>query len=134
MAFYVPSSAAAAAAAAVVFSDEVFGAKQVSDRQLLRVAQKLGAEWESLAIHMGFTQADVYKFKCDHPHSAEQQILAMLTAWRHREGRKATPRNLKQVLRDAGVDYDAVSSLDVYGFSQILDPIDRSGQYKIEEG
>ncbi|XP_035694044.1 malignant fibrous histiocytoma-amplified sequence 1 homolog [Branchiostoma floridae] len=86
----------------------------VSDRQLLRVAQKLGAEWESLAIHLGFTQADVYKFKCDHPHSAEQQILAMLTAWKTRKGRNATRHNLQLVLREAGVDYDAISSLDDY--------------------
>ncbi|XP_078614613.1 uncharacterized protein LOC144883821 isoform X2 [Branchiostoma floridae x Branchiostoma japonicum] len=91
-----------------------FYSTKVFVQQLLRVAQKLGSEWESLAIHMGFTQADVHKFKCDHPYNTEQQILAMLTAWRDREGRNATRHNLQLVLREAGVDYDAISSLDDY--------------------
>eukprot|EP00058_Branchiostoma_floridae_P007488 XP_002592976.1 hypothetical protein BRAFLDRAFT_65562 [Branchiostoma floridae] len=64
--------------------------QRLSDRQLLQIAKSLGAEWEELAILMDFTQADVYKLKCDHPNSTQKQILAMLRAWRDREGSKAT--------------------------------------------
>ncbi|XP_078694333.1 uncharacterized protein LOC144923569 [Branchiostoma floridae x Branchiostoma belcheri] len=85
------------------------------DQQLLRVAEKLGRDWESLAIHMGFKDADVYKFKCDHPYNTTQQIFAMLTAWKNRAGREnayVTKENLRGVFIEAGVDYDVVSCLD----------------------
>ncbi|XP_078694231.1 malignant fibrous histiocytoma-amplified sequence 1 homolog [Branchiostoma floridae x Branchiostoma belcheri] len=88
--------------------------QRLSDRQLLCVAGKLGSKWESLAIHMGFTQADVYKFTRDHQNNTEQQIVAMLRGWRDRKGRKATRQNLQRVLREAGVDHDTISSLDDY--------------------
>ncbi|XP_019639698.1 PREDICTED: malignant fibrous histiocytoma-amplified sequence 1 homolog [Branchiostoma belcheri] len=93
---------------------------RVSDRQLLRVAKKLGAEWESLAIHMGFTPADVYKFKYNHPHNMEQQIFTMLTTWRNRKGGNSTRQNLQRYLREAKVDHDTISSLDDYEIPEIV--------------
>ncbi|XP_019639098.1 PREDICTED: malignant fibrous histiocytoma-amplified sequence 1 homolog, partial [Branchiostoma belcheri] len=86
-------------------------ATELSDQQLLRVAKKLGSEWESLAIDMGFTKANKDKFKADHRDNTDQQILAMLTAWRDREGWEATRENLKRVLREAEVDYDVVETV-----------------------
>ncbi|XP_019639077.1 PREDICTED: malignant fibrous histiocytoma-amplified sequence 1 homolog [Branchiostoma belcheri] len=77
---------------------------RMPDHLLLCVAKKLGAEWERLAIHMGFTKANVYKFKCDHLYNTDQQILAMLTTWRDRKGRNATRQELQRVLIEAGVD------------------------------
>ncbi|CAH1245598.1 CRADD [Branchiostoma lanceolatum] len=97
------------------------GTSHLSEKQLLSVAKKLGAEWQRLAIHMDFSQADVYKFKCDHPHNTEQQILAMLIRWRDRQGSSATTEELQRVLRDAGVDHDAISCLDETDISMDLD-------------
>ncbi|XP_066267700.1 malignant fibrous histiocytoma-amplified sequence 1 homolog [Branchiostoma lanceolatum] len=92
-------------------SADRYVSKSLSDRQLLRVAKKLGVEWESLAVHMGFTKADMYKFKSDHPHNTEQQIFMMLTAWRDRLGSSATREELQRVLEEAEVDDDATLCL-----------------------
>ncbi|XP_066268040.1 malignant fibrous histiocytoma-amplified sequence 1 homolog [Branchiostoma lanceolatum] len=102
------SSTSAVDTSSIYLSDK----SQPSDQQLLRVARGLGAEWESLAIRMGFTKADVDEFKSDHPHNTRQQKFTMLTAWRRRLGSEASTRRLQCVLQSAGVDYDAISCLD----------------------
>ncbi|XP_078614609.1 uncharacterized protein LOC144883820 [Branchiostoma floridae x Branchiostoma japonicum] len=84
----------------------------VSDRQLSRVAKKLGSEWENLAIHLGFHPADVYRFKCDHRDSTLNKIFAMLAAWKKRKGRNATKEKLQRALVKAEVDIDVISCLD----------------------
>ncbi|XP_035693897.1 uncharacterized protein LOC118428040 [Branchiostoma floridae] len=77
---------------------------QVTEKELQKLAKNLGAEWESLAIYLDMKKADVDKFKADNPYQTEQQIFSMLVRWKETQGTRATKEQLKEKLREAGVE------------------------------
>eukprot|EP00058_Branchiostoma_floridae_P007479 XP_002592967.1 hypothetical protein BRAFLDRAFT_65551 [Branchiostoma floridae] len=77
---------------------------KVTEKELQKLAKNLGAEWESLAIYLDMKKADVDKFKADNPYQTEQQIFSMLVRWKETQGTRATKEQLKEKLREAGVE------------------------------
>ncbi|KAL2102561.1 hypothetical protein ACEWY4_001729 [Coilia grayii] len=72
-----------------------------SERQLNRLAGRLGPEWESVLLDLGLSAEDVYRCRANHPLAVRSQVLAGLVLWRQRSGRAATVRELLQSLRAA---------------------------------
>ncbi|XP_038075746.1 uncharacterized protein LOC119743423 isoform X1 [Patiria miniata] len=57
----------------------------MSEKHLLAIAAELGPEWERLAVSLGFTQSNLYRFKQDNS-VTDNAIFSMLVAWSKREG------------------------------------------------
>ncbi|XP_040886320.1 death domain-containing protein CRADD [Toxotes jaculatrix] len=74
-----------------------------SDRELSRLASRLGAEWESVLMDLGLSAEALYRCRSDHPLSTREAALAGLVLWRRSEGRKATVQRLLQSLQAADV-------------------------------
>ncbi|XP_040003884.1 death domain-containing protein CRADD [Xiphias gladius] len=74
-----------------------------SDRELSRLASRLGAEWEPVLMDLGLSAEALFRCRYDHSVSAHGAALAGLVQWRRSEGRKATVQRLLQSLRAAGV-------------------------------
>ncbi|XP_078595866.1 uncharacterized protein LOC144872963 [Branchiostoma floridae x Branchiostoma japonicum] len=64
--------------------------KPVTEAQLQTLASKLGHEWEQLNFELGFSNAQLYQFKCNHPGNVRQAIFEMLSTWRREKRRDAT--------------------------------------------
>ncbi|KAM3858899.1 death domain-containing protein CRADD [Diretmus argenteus] len=77
--------------------------KVPSDRELSRLASRLGPEWESVLLDLGLSVESLFRCRADHPLSAHQQVLAGLVQWRRSEGRNATVQRLLQSLRAADI-------------------------------
>ena len=54
----------------------------ISDQELRQLASDLGVEWESLATHLEFQQAQIQKFKLNNINNIEGAIFDMLASWR----------------------------------------------------
>ena len=52
---------------------------------LLKLAEKIGFEWLSLANGLGFTFPELQHITSDKPHSLVDQIHTMLVKWRQRQ-------------------------------------------------
>ncbi|XP_024002155.1 death domain-containing protein CRADD isoform X1 [Salvelinus sp. IW2-2015] len=74
-----------------------------SDRQLSRLASRLGSEWESVLLDLGLSTGALYRCRADHPLSLHGQVLAGLIQWRQRQGRSATVHRLLQSLQSTDV-------------------------------
>lgn len=74
-----------------------------SDRQLSRLASRLGSEWESVLLDLGLSTGELYRCRADHPLSLHGQVLAGLIQWRQSQGRSATVRRLLQSLQSTDV-------------------------------
>lgn len=77
--------------------------KVPSDRELSRLASRLGAEWESVLMDLGLSTEALYRCRSDHPFSTHGAVLAGLVQWRRCEGKKATVQRLVQSLKAADV-------------------------------
>ncbi|XP_038046093.1 uncharacterized protein LOC119720485 [Patiria miniata] len=58
---------------------------RVGDLKLRIIAQHLGSEWERLATVLGFSSGEIFTFKNDNDRRTDNQIFAMLVAWRRRQ-------------------------------------------------
>ncbi|XP_038052747.1 uncharacterized protein LOC119725414, partial [Patiria miniata] len=58
---------------------------EISELTLSDVAGKLGHDWKDLAIHLGFTSADISTFEADNPGNVNHHTFQMLVAWRNRQ-------------------------------------------------
>lgn len=74
-----------------------------SDRELSRLASRLGAEWEPLLMELGLSAEALFRCRADHPLSTHAAVLAALVQWRRSEGKKATVQRLVQSLAAADV-------------------------------
>ncbi|XP_069504752.1 death domain-containing protein CRADD [Ambystoma mexicanum] len=79
-------------------------AKSPTDKQISQLASRLGVEWEQIVIHLGLSQADIYRCKVNYPSSAHSQMVAAFIMWRQRLGKKATTEALCKSLLAAEVD------------------------------
>ncbi|XP_030235975.1 uncharacterized protein LOC115560663 isoform X7 [Gadus morhua] len=78
----------------------LFPGPDLSDKQLLEVAQRLGQEWEPAAIHLGLKTEDLEAIKAKH-RSVAMQKLQMLVLWkRRRPPGEATALDLLEGLKD----------------------------------
>ncbi|XP_077978156.1 uncharacterized protein LOC144433676 [Glandiceps talaboti] len=84
--------------------------RRVTEQDLLSVADKMGEDWESVGIKLGFKNHEIYRFKEQH-RGETQKIFAMLMKWKKKKGAQATVKNLCQELCTAGVDLDSYNHL-----------------------
>ncbi|XP_030235977.1 uncharacterized protein LOC115560664 isoform X2 [Gadus morhua] len=79
---------------------QLLSGQNLSDKQLLEVAQRLGQEWEQAALRLGLETKDLEAIKAEH-RSVAMQKLKMLVQWkRRRPPGKATAQDLLEGLKD----------------------------------
>ena len=77
-----------------------FAGQDLSDKQLMKVAETLGQEWEQAAIHLELSITDLDDIKAEH-RSVVMQKLKMLVLWkRRRPPGEATAQYLLEGLKD----------------------------------
>ncbi|XP_070785275.1 death domain-containing protein CRADD [Enoplosus armatus] len=77
--------------------------KVPSDRELSRLAARLGGEWEAVLMDLGLSAEALFRCRSDHSLSTHGAVLAGLVQWRRSDGKKATVQRLLQSLEAAGV-------------------------------
>ncbi|CAL8332870.1 unnamed protein product [Boreogadus saida] len=79
---------------------QLLSGQNLSDKQLLEVAQTLGQEWEQAALQLGLKTKDLDDIKAEH-RSVAMQKLMMLVMWRRRRPPgEATAQDLLRGLED----------------------------------
>uniref|UniRef100_UPI00398F5464 uncharacterized protein isoform X2 n=1 Tax=Pristiophorus japonicus TaxID=55135 RepID=UPI00398F5464 len=82
----------------------------ITDKQLMRFAQKLGNNWKVFAIScLDLQYQDIQNTKDE---NETIQIFNMLQKWKNKELDNATPSNLRDKLRDADIEYEAWNILE----------------------
>ncbi|CAL8362827.1 unnamed protein product [Merluccius merluccius] len=76
------------------------GGKDLTDKQLLQVAETLGQEWEQVAIYLDLSITDLDDIKAERQSTVAMQKLKMLGLWRRRRLGKATAKDLLSSLGD----------------------------------
>ena len=72
----------------------------LTDKQLMRVAETLGQEWEQAALHLGLMNKDLDNIKAEH-RSVNMQKQNMLVVWKcRRPPGEATAQDLLGGLED----------------------------------
>ncbi|KAJ3583532.1 hypothetical protein NHX12_017059 [Muraenolepis orangiensis] len=75
--------------------------KDLSDKQLLQVAESLGHEWEKAAIYLKLSLTDLDNIKAESPMNVSMQKMRMLVQWRkQRPPGEATAQHLLEDLKD----------------------------------
>ncbi|XP_067438142.1 death domain-containing protein CRADD isoform X2 [Thunnus thynnus] len=74
-----------------------------SDRELSRLASRLGSEWEAVLLDLGLSAEALFRCRADHSLSSHGATLAALLHWRRAEGKKASVQRLLQSLQAADV-------------------------------
>ena len=69
------------------------GGQDLTEKQLMKVAETLGKEWEPVAIHLGLETKDLENIKAQHG-SVIMQKQNMLVQWRRRREGEATAQDL----------------------------------------
>ncbi|XP_070710087.1 death domain-containing protein CRADD [Pempheris klunzingeri] len=85
--------------------------KVPSDRDLSRLASRLGADWEAVLMDLGLSAEALFRCRSDHALSTHGAALAGLVQWRRREGKKATVQRLLRSLEAAGVHPSALDEV-----------------------
>ncbi|KAG7232442.1 hypothetical protein INR49_008862 [Caranx melampygus] len=75
--------------------------RQLSDRELSRLAAQLGPRWEEVLMDLGLSSESVFRCRADHGLSSQGAALAGLIQWRRAKGRGATIHRLIQSLQAA---------------------------------
>ena len=71
----------------------------MSDEQLLKVAKRLGKEWEQAAIHLDLKTKDLDEIMGEERHLTMRKYK-MLQLWKNRRPGKATAQDLLRGLED----------------------------------
>ncbi|XP_078596458.1 death domain-containing protein CRADD-like [Branchiostoma floridae x Branchiostoma japonicum] len=91
--------------------DSARGKETLTEKELNKLADKLGSEWEELAIELDFKKSELYKFKEDNKNNVHAQIFDMLCKWKERQGRKATVGNLIHSMHEVSIGEDVYKFL-----------------------
>ncbi|NXJ05176.1 CRADD protein, partial [Odontophorus gujanensis] len=84
----------------------------LSERDLLRVAQLLGHEWQEVGVLcLGLQRCRLEQIRENNPHRAALCSFEMLREWRRREGAAATAPRLSDCLRPAQLDPEVFALL-----------------------
>ncbi|XP_038608884.1 uncharacterized protein LOC119933428 [Tachyglossus aculeatus] len=89
------------------------GERVVSQRQLMRLARKLGRQWREVGVEfLGLRRHQLDGVEEDHG-TVGTRVFAMLMLWRNREGPAATASRLLRLLSqdDSPVDPEALAEL-----------------------
>ncbi|XP_032297528.1 death domain-containing protein CRADD-like [Coturnix japonica] len=81
------------------------GGRLLSERDLLRVAQLLGHEWQEVGVLcLGLPRCRLEQIQENNPHRTALCSFEMLRDWRRREGAAATAPRLRDCLQHAQLD------------------------------
>ncbi|XP_051874295.1 uncharacterized protein si:dkeyp-97b10.3 isoform X3 [Pristis pectinata] len=84
----------------------------MTDKQLMQLAEKLGINWEVIAIrYLDLQHQDTVKIKNENE-LLTMQIFSMLQMWKNKALNNATPSNLYNKLLDADITCDARNVLE----------------------
>ena len=75
------------------------GGQDLTEKQLMKVAQTLGQEWEQVAIHLELETKDLENIKAEHSSVAMRQ-QNMLVRWKRLRPGNATAQDLLSSLED----------------------------------
>lgn len=79
--------------------------RRLTEKDLLRIAQKLGKEWQEVGIGcLGLERSRLDQIGEDNPGSVVMRSFEMLREWRRREKQEATAPRLLACLEPAGLD------------------------------
>lgn len=88
------------------------GGRLLSERDLLRVAQLLGHEWQEVGVLcLGLRRCLLEQIRENNPHRTALCSFEMLREWRRREGAAATAPRLSDCLRPARLDPEVFALL-----------------------
>ncbi|XP_072214306.1 uncharacterized protein [Excalfactoria chinensis] len=88
------------------------GGRLLSERDLLRVAQLLGHEWQEVGVLcLGLQRCRLEQIRENNPHRTALCCFEMLREWRRREGAAATAPRLSECLRPAQLDPEVFALL-----------------------
>uniref|UniRef100_A0A8C9EQ93 Death domain-containing protein n=1 Tax=Pavo cristatus TaxID=9049 RepID=A0A8C9EQ93_PAVCR len=92
------------------------GGRLLSERDLLRVAQLLGHEWQEVGVLcLGLQRCRLEQIRENNPHRTALCSFEMLREWRRREGAAATAPRLRDCLRPAQLDPEVFTLLQQMG-------------------
>uniref|UniRef100_A0A8V5GU87 Uncharacterized protein n=1 Tax=Melopsittacus undulatus TaxID=13146 RepID=A0A8V5GU87_MELUD len=79
--------------------------RRLTERELMRIAQHLGREWQEVGIVcLGLEKSRLEQIREDHPYSLVLQSFEMLREWSRRHKAEATAQRLRASLGCASVD------------------------------
>ena len=88
----------------------------LTDKNLIDISKCIGNGWESLAVCLKISQAQIEHIKADHRESMQQQIYYMLLKWRNTETCNATLTSLLDEMKNVpGVTVDRNALQDIFG-------------------
>ncbi|KAM6394941.1 uncharacterized protein O9250_013399 [Rhynochetos jubatus] len=89
--------------------------RRLTEKDLIRVAQKLGKEWQEVGIgYLGLERSRLEQIREDNPGNAVMQSFEMLREWRRREKREATAPRLRACLAPASLDPELLDLLQSF--------------------
>ena len=95
----------------------------LTDKNLVDISNSIGHGWESLAVCLKISQAQIEQIKTDHRESMQQQIYYMLLKWRNTETCNATLTSLlDKMTKVPGV------TIDWSGLQHIFGPVGDNGK------
>eukprot|EP00794_Sanderia_malayensis_P017346 gene17346-19078_t len=79
--------------------------KQPSEKELQSLARDIITEWKSLGRQLGVPNKDIMRIQKDHINydDVNEKAVAMLLAWKEKQGQEATFGCLKEVLMSSGL-------------------------------
>uniref|UniRef100_A0A669QIY0 Death domain-containing protein n=1 Tax=Phasianus colchicus TaxID=9054 RepID=A0A669QIY0_PHACC len=89
------------------------GGRLLSERDLLRVAQLLGHEWQEVGVLcLGLRRCRLEQIRENNPHRTALCGFEMLREWRQRAGAAATAAHLRDCLSPAQLDPEVFALLE----------------------
>lgn len=89
--------------------------RRLTEKELLRIAQKLGKEWQEVGIGcLGLERSRLDQIWEDNPRNVVMQSFEMLREWRRREKQEATAPRLRACLAPASLDPEVLDLLQSF--------------------
>lgn len=89
--------------------------RRLTEKDLIRIAQKLGKEWQEVGIgYLGLERSRLDQIREDNPRNVVMQSFEMLREWRRREKQEATALRLYACLAPASLDPEVLDLLQSF--------------------